>query len=256
LGDTPDSYFEAFCRIRARENGKARWGEKTPRHVYRIPELLSAFPSAQVVCLVRDPRAMVASYRDWKRKPATGNSPEEIRDRARVQKSYNVVLQALMWRSAMQAALKAVRHFGPERVRLEPYEALVSDPDTGLRGLCGWLGVDYEDAMLGVPVVHSSYEESAAEVGVSTTPVERWRSKLSAADVSVIQSCCGRLMRRLGYASEQSAAARSHVALAWLSLPGAFIRAATANRGRIGRMPQYVGNRLLLVLRGSRSAAD
>jgi Sulfotransferase family len=256
LGDTPDAFFEAFCRIRARENGKARWGEKTPRHVFRIPDLLDAFPSAQVVCLVRDPRAMVASYRDWKRKAATGESPEEIRDRMRVQKSYNVVLQALLWRSAMQAALGAVERFGPNRVLLQPYEALVSDPEAGLRGLCTWLGVDYEAAMLGVPVVHSSYVESAIEVGVSTTPVERWRSKLSPAEVSVIQACCGRLMNRLGYVREKPGASLPQVVAAWLSVPGAFIRAAIVNRGRIGRMPEYVGRRVLLVLRGTGSAAD
>ena len=256
LGDTPDAFFEAFCRIRARENGKARWGEKTPRHVYRIPDLLSAFPSAQVVCLVRDPRAMVASYRDWKRKPAMGETPEEMRDRIRVQKSYNVVLQALMWRSAMQAALDAARRFGSQRVRLQPYETLVADPATGLRELCAWLGVDYEDAMLGVPVVHSSYVESAAEAGVSTTPVDRWRSKLSPAEVSVIETCCGRLMERLAYVRAKPGAAPVDVAKAWLSLPGAFVRAAAINRGRIGRMPEYVGKRVRLVLRGSGTAAD
>ena len=104
--------------------------------------------------------------------------------------------------------------------------------------------------------MHSSYVESAAEAGVSTTPVDRWRSKLSPAEVSVIQTCCGRLMERLAYACEQSRQPRVDVAKAWLSLPGAFIRAAAINRGRIGRMPEYVGKRVRLVLRGSGSTAD
>jgi Sulfotransferase family len=199
---------------------------------------------------------MVASYRDWKRKPAMGETPEEMRDRIRVQKSYNVVLQALMWRSAMQAALDAVRRFGSERVRLQPYETLVADPATGLRELCTWLGVDYEEAMLGVPVVHSSYVESAAEAGVSTTPVNRWRSKLSPAEVSVIQTCCGRLMERLAYVRAKPGATPVDVAQAWLSLPGAFVRATAVNRGRIGRLPEYVSKRMLLALRGSGSATD
>ena len=56
-----------------------------------------------------------------------------------------------MWRSAMQAALEAVRRFGSERVRLQPYETLVAG--SGRRDCASsaaWLGVDYEDAMLGV----------------------------------------------------------------------------------------------------------
>ena len=55
LGGTGDAYFEALCRLRAKRHGRERWGEKTPRHVYRIDDLLTAFPEAKVVCLVRDP---------------------------------------------------------------------------------------------------------------------------------------------------------------------------------------------------------
>jgi len=65
LGGHADAYFEGFCRLRARRNDKRRWGEKTPRHVFRIGEILDAFPSAKIICLVRDPRAVAASYRDW-----------------------------------------------------------------------------------------------------------------------------------------------------------------------------------------------
>ena len=49
LGGTGDAYFEALCRLRAAHHGRERWGEKTPRHVYRIDELLSAFPEAKTV---------------------------------------------------------------------------------------------------------------------------------------------------------------------------------------------------------------
>ena len=253
LGGTPDAYFAAFCRLRARAKGKDRWGEKTPRHVYRIPEILSAFPSAQVVCLVRDPRGMIASYRDWKRKTPTGESREELRDRQRIQKSYNVVLQALLWRSAMQASLRAARRYGPERVRLQSYEALVVDPERELGQLCGWLDLEYEAAMLAIPVVHSSYAESAA-AGVSTAPIDRWRNKLSPGEVKVIESACGSLMTRLGYARERPDASPYDVLKAWLSVPTAFFRAASVNRGRIGRMPEYVGRRMMLALRGGSSA--
>ena len=61
LGSGPDAYFEAFCRLRARANGKTGWGEKTPRHAFRIREMVTAFPLARIVCLIRDPRAVVAS---------------------------------------------------------------------------------------------------------------------------------------------------------------------------------------------------
>ena len=43
-GAGADGYFEAFCRLSAAREGKPRWGEKTPRHVYRIPDILRAIP--------------------------------------------------------------------------------------------------------------------------------------------------------------------------------------------------------------------
>jgi len=75
LGGSGDAWFAAFCRLRARANGRGRWGEKTPRHAFRIDELLAAFPSARVVCLIRDPRAVVASYRDWTTRAASFSRP-------------------------------------------------------------------------------------------------------------------------------------------------------------------------------------
>src|SRR4051794_22824414 len=59
LGGSGDATFEAYCLLQARRRGKTRWAEKTPRHVYRIDDLLAAFPEAKVVCLIRDPRAVV-----------------------------------------------------------------------------------------------------------------------------------------------------------------------------------------------------
>src|ERR1700722_20327611 len=65
IGTGADAYFEAFCRLNGQQKGASRWGEKTPRHIFCLPDIFSAFPQAQVICMVRDPRAVVASYRDW-----------------------------------------------------------------------------------------------------------------------------------------------------------------------------------------------
>ncbi len=66
IGTGADAFFEAFCRLDAQQNGADRWGEKTPRHIFCLPEIMRAYPGAQIICMVRDPRAVIASYRDWK----------------------------------------------------------------------------------------------------------------------------------------------------------------------------------------------
>ena len=181
LGGSGDAYFEALCRIRAGLRSRPRWGEKTPRHVYRIDDVLAAFPEGQVVCLVRDPRAVVASYRDWhgaaERRGVT-ESDELAADRRRSRRSYNPVLMSLLWRGVVQASYQALHRHGAERVRIQRFERLAERPEDETRELCAWLGLAYEPAMLEIPVVNSSY--ATAGEGVSTEPLDRWRERLSA----------------------------------------------------------------------------
>jgi hypothetical protein len=243
LGGSADAYFEAYCTGRAALQEKPRWGEKTPRHVYRIADLKAAFPDARIICLVRDPRAVAASYRNWKRNDP---SREEIQtaaaDRRRIQRSYNVVLHALLWRSAMVAAVRALEEYGRESVRLQQYERLVSEPQKSLRALSGWLRLDYVDAMVDVPVIHSSYGLQGQ--GVTTAVIDRWQHKLPATEVAVIQSSCRRLMNRFGYTPVETDASAASVARMWLTGPAAAVRAAGANHARIARLPDYVARRV------------
>jgi sulfotransferase family protein len=242
LGGTADAYFAAFCRLRMRWLGRSRWGEKTPRHVFRIDDMRAAWPEAQVVCIVRDPRAAVASYRDWKR----GKEPSNSADRARVTRSYNVVLNSLLVKGAMVAEEKALRDHGSGYVRLVRYEDVVSEPEAAVRALAHWLGLEYEPAMLDVPDMFSSYDD--VQRGISTVPVERWRRKLSPTEISVIQTCCRGTMERNGYSYERVSPPLFELMRTWLSVPVAAARAAVANRKRLGSTSEYILRRLRLAL--------
>jgi hypothetical protein len=243
LGGSGDAYFEAFCKGRAATEGKVRWGEKTPRHIFRIPDLMSVFPDARVICLVRDPRAVAASYRNWKRnEPSEQELATSAADRRRIQRSYNAVLHALLWRSSMAAAVRAHDTYGDASVRLQPYEQLVSEPDDSLRGLAEWLGLEYDPAMLDIPIVHSSYGLKGE--GTSTAPIDRWQQKLPAAEIAVIQRCCGGFMAAFGYELVETNVRTMSLVRTWLSGPAAFLRAVTANHNRIAHLPDYLARRI------------
>ena len=81
FGNTPDSYFEAYCTMKARAKNKPCWGEKTPRHAYRVADILRAYPESKIVFVIRDPRAVVASYRDWKTHGRFPDSHREVFER-------------------------------------------------------------------------------------------------------------------------------------------------------------------------------
>jgi hypothetical protein len=248
LGVGADAYFEAFCRLRARANGKSMWGEKTPRHVFRIDDLFGFAPDAKLICLVRDPRAVVASYRDWHQRGRASDGGERAfeGDQERARRSFHVGVASLLWRGAMRASRKARADYGGERVYLLRYEDLLREPRNTLDGLCDWIGLDFQEAMLDVPIVQSSYSTEAS--GISQEPLERWRSKLSTGQVAAIESFVGGEMDGFGYPRRRARGTVGAVAWSWFTLPLAFARAGFANRKRLGKASSYMWRRIRVVL--------
>jgi Sulfotransferase family len=258
IGPGADAYFVAYCQVIADKRGKSRWGEKTPRHVFRIDDILGLWSDARVICMVRDPRAVVSSYRWWKRAKRPRRA-QPVRDEAwaaddrRAQKSYNVFVISMLWRAAMRASLNASEKYGSERVRLQRYEDVVRDPEQELRLLTEWLGLDYDQALLDVAVSNSSFFVPG-DRGISTEPLERWRANLPPGEISVIQTCCGSLMRALGYPQVETTASPLSVAWAWVTVPLALARALFVNRHRLGNPFDYVARRTRLA--ASRASAS
>lgn len=259
LGEGADAYFRAYCTILARHNGKERWGEKTPRHVFRIQEILTVWPEAKVVCMVRDPRAVVSSYRYWKLGTEADGDPEAPvdagfeADEERARRSYHVAVISLLWRSAMRASLAALTRFGADTIRIQRYEPILREPEGELRGLTDWLGLEYEEGLLDVPILNSSFG-MRGQTGISPEPLDRWRTNLPPEEMAVVQSCCGRLMDDLGYGRVRVDARLHRVALTWATLPVGFGRALVVNRSRMGNVPEYVWKRLRLAASRGRAA--
>jgi hypothetical protein len=248
VGAGADAYFEAFCRLHARRGGASQWGEKTPRHVFRIDDILTRYPEAQIVGMIRDPRAVAASYRDWRVADGSfdvdadvGHVDAATLDKERARRSFHVVLLALLWRSQIRAMLLAAAR-RPASVSVVRYEDLVADPQARVWEIASWLGFAFRPSMLDVPVLNSSFTPFTAQGGVTTDAVARWRELLDDEEIAAIQSAAGRTMRALGYAPCDVPVGWG-VARKWLEVPGAGVRGLTANRGRIAGVAPYVYRR-------------
>ena len=257
LGDTPDAFFEAFCRIQADELGRSRWGEKTPRHVFEIADILELYPNAKVICMIRDPRAVVASYRDFKKgeiedSPDDPGRQEALRkEQRRVQLSYHVVIASLMWKAVARAAQAALAQFGPEHIHVLRYEDLVGDPESTLQQLTSWLGVNFDPDLLStVPIGTSSYGGVQSDVGITAAAAQRWREKMTPAEIRTVELCCGDTADSLGYPALDERVSPLALIRPWLSLPWVSIRVVWANRERLGGVADFIRRRLSALLRG------
>ena len=255
-GDGPDAYFEAYCVLAQQlepENitGPAPiWGEKTPRHIFRLDDMLGRYPQGRAICMYRDPRAVVASYRDWRNQGGfdfdedQGHRSALGAEQRRTQGSYDPTIATLLWKGTVAAGRAAQQKFGEERVRLQRYEDLVTAPDDSVCSICEWLGVDYRAGMLDVPLHNSSVSRFSPDAGISTAPLNRWRSSLSASEVAEVQLWSRREMRALGYDEEPVRIRPLAVLRLTARLPRSLGKAFWANRRRMGHVTVYVWRRV------------
>jgi protein-tyrosine sulfotransferase len=111
-----------------RGSGTARWGDKTPRNSYFLPEIHRVFPNARFVHVLRDGCDVVASMVVMGRYPTVEQA-------------------ARRWNTSLDA-VRAFEARHPGSVREVRYEDLVTEPAPTLRPLCEWLGLEYRDEMV------------------------------------------------------------------------------------------------------------
>ena len=166
--------------------GACRWGDKTTWYQHHLPELDSYFPAARYIHIVRDPRAVLASYRKVPHLPN------------------DAIAVAADWRRSVSA----IRSFGarrPSRYLEVQYEDLVRDPEAVLRRICGFLGEVFDPMMLEYhrlnreqrlePERHMGWKARTLDPPAEDR-IEAWRRELDPRDVRIVESIAGPLWAR------------------------------------------------------------
>lgn len=109
------------------ESGKTIVVDKTPNTTLQWQRVAAFWPQARVVVLLRHPMRVAQSL--------AGSRPD-----IPLARHYERVTR---YAAALAGARDALPRSFPMR-----YEDLTADPDTTVRRLCDWLGVDFEPAML------------------------------------------------------------------------------------------------------------
>lgn len=187
----------------AAREGKPRWGDKTPLYVLELDTLLTLFPHAQVINIIRDGRDVTLSQlrQPW------GPS--------------NAYTAALMWRRTFAAGRRAARLL-PRSAFLEVrYEDLLAEPESVLRQICEFLGERFDPAILTPSRLASPYRgpnpwHAHTQKAIDSANSGRWTTDMSEADRSVFESVAGAELRLAGYPSRaRTRRLRLHERAAW-----------------------------------------
>jgi hypothetical protein len=200
--------FEAY----AAQQGKARWGDKTPMYMQHLELLERLFPDALYVHLIRDGRDAALSFLAVPKGIMTEGWGHP-RDAAGF---------ACQWRTEVAAARRLGLRVGPGRYLEVRYEALVADPEPELRRICSFGGLAYEPAMMEYPgTVDVSAKPHQQSLRKAPTPGLRdWRSQMTTEDVARFEGIAGDLLADLGYELATSAGPRAPTLSARLMLAG------------------------------------
>ncbi len=176
-----DVISHLFSKWATIEN-KPRWGDKTPHYVRHIPTLVEIFPNAQVLHIIRDPRA---ASRSWSMHPYGPG---------------NVYSSALQWKNNVNAGRKSGADLNLESYMEIRYEELLADPAKIMGTVFQFLGESIPD-QLGTlnPLPESVVNpcRDASKTDVVKTRADAWREELSLSDVQLIESMTKHLMDEL-----------------------------------------------------------
>ena len=184
--------YEYLHVLYAKKFKKHRWGEKTPRNSVWIDEIISLFPDAQIIHLLRDGRDVAIDISNADFLPGT------------------VYAGAQVWRNFVSAIKRSEKKARAENFFEIQYENLCSDPDNELGKLCEFLGEEFSDKVLSHHDSNSSLQWSKdprhAETAkpISRDFVEMYKSCLKRPELESLNSLLGDMLNSFGYLGEEN----------------------------------------------------
>jgi len=142
----PTTYADVFRAIMdrlAESRGADVWIEKTPGHTYKADMIARLYPDARFVAIKRDLEAIVPS--DIVR-ISTQQKPDRADDPVWRHREIRRIVAAWTYYAKTIDAFAAAN---PDRVLVTTYEALRADREPRLRAICDFIGVEFDEKMLG-----------------------------------------------------------------------------------------------------------
>ena len=190
--------YERFLQTITNENGCSITCEQTPKNIFYIQELLSHFPNAKIIHMVRDSRDVLLSQKNkWKR-GFLGASKIPLKEAIRSYMNYHPITSAKFWNSAVLHGNKMEEN--PRVIKIK-FEELLQNPQEKIMELCNFIEIEFDKKMLEVPNIGSSTAiDNKGELKIDSTKMEKWkRGGLTTAEIYLSQIFTKDRMQANGY---------------------------------------------------------
>ena len=235
--------YALFLNTITFENSASISCEQTPKNMYYLEEILSHFPDARVINLVRDQRDVLLSQKNkWKRK-FLGATAIPLFEAIRSFVNYHPLLMSKVWSSSLQHSKRYKSH---NRVKIVKFEELVSNSEETTKKICSFLEIEFQEDMLSVPVIGSSTEEDSKLRHIDSSKIAKWeKGGLSSAEIYLSQIISSDMMKLFQYDLKKFKFPPILIVFYLLTLPIKLGMAFILNLHRMGNVLEVIKKRFL-----------
>ena len=195
--------FNALLTTWTSTQNKERWGEKTPAHVLYWSEIITAFPNAKIIHIVRDGRDAALSWRKARFGPK------------------HIYLLAKKWVEYLRVIETMRSQIDPNAFWEVRYEDLLNDPETATREICHFLGEEFTPEMLAFYTNYTPYPTDSQNQNNLSQPIlqsnrEKWRREMTPRELRLFEAVAGKNLTRYGYSCQLAAAKVSPIEKLWI----------------------------------------
>ena len=194
-GTKNDLVIRVFLYYAQQARGMKRILEKTPRHIFRLPELKETFPKAKLLFMYRHPIDVYSSYQR----------------RLKASIDFNIPRSQIKWlklspqnfcrkySSYMNIALQE-QTVNPSQFMLIKYEDFTSKPQIILNNVLSFLGESYEENALPGNKVEKTFRQIDTNLyGGIKTKTKSWQDFTEESDAKFIEVRLSELMVKLDF---------------------------------------------------------
>jgi len=241
----PLSIYELFLAEITLDNNCFIACDQTPKNIYYFNEILSYFPNAKVINMVRDQRDVLLSQKNkWKRR-SLGASAIPLSEAIRSYINYHPILSSKIWNSSLEYTAKFKNN---NRVRVVRFEDLLVEPIRIVKELCQFLEIDFNQEMLKVPVIGSSNQKDVKnQLLIDNSKKEKWKNGgLNSAEIYLSQLVTNSMMRKFKYDVEKFRFPPILTLFYLISFPIKLILAFILNIKRMGNIVEVIKKRFFV----------
>lgn len=190
------SFISSFFQKFKKDNSAKRIVEKTPHNVLIMKELVSIFPNAKFVNVIRDGRDVTSSlvtmnWRDFEGKP--------------LPYVQNIEKATKYWSQVIVKSIQDSKHpLLKGRVKLIKYEDLIKNPEKVMKNVLDFLDEPWVEQVLSYNSIDRGYEPNESSTdqvskGLYSKSIHRWKKDLTKDDKETFKEIAGKLLIDLGY---------------------------------------------------------